>query len=85
MQMEKMLKAVANKRRLMILKHLDKNGKSAVGEISRSIGLSMKATSKHMQILSSTDLVTRDQKALYVYYDLSTSAPNFISQIISKL
>lgn len=80
-----MLKAVANKRRLKILKYLDKNGLSNVGDISKSIKLSMKATSKHLQLLSSVDLVTREQKALYVYYDLSTTLPIFISQILNEL
>ncbi len=85
MQIEKMLKAVANKRRLKILKYLDKNGLSNVGDISKFIKLSMKATSKHLQILSSVDLVEREQKALYVYYDLSTALPIFISQILDEL
>ncbi len=85
MQIEKMLKAVANKRRLKILKYLDKNGLSNVGDISKSIKLSMKATSKHLQILSSVDLIEREQKALYVYYDLSTTLPIFISQILDEV
>ncbi len=85
MHIEKILKAVANKRRLKILKHLDSHGLSHVGSISRAIGLSMKATSKHLQILSSVDLVTKEQKSLFVYYDLSSAVPIYIAQILEDL
>ncbi|MFO0703712.1 MAG: metalloregulator ArsR/SmtB family transcription factor [Patescibacteria group bacterium] len=85
MALEKILKALANKRRLAILKYLDKNGPSNVGEISKTIRLSMKATSKHIQLLSSAEILIKEQKSLYIYYDISPHLPKFITEIIAEI
>ena len=69
--LEKILKAVANKRRLNILKLLTKNREMNVAEISEGIHLSFKSTSRHLAILSSLNLVSKTQKQLFVYYRLS--------------
>jgi len=85
MTTEKVLKALANKRRLKILKHLDVNGKCTVSDISQSIKLSMKATSKHLQLLYAADLLERDQRGLRAYYDLSLTIPKYVQIILADL
>ena len=67
---EKVMKALANRRRLAILKYLNKFGKARVGDISREIRLSFKATSKHLGVLKIADLVHFEQISLSVFYSL---------------
>ena len=70
-ELEKIMKAMANRRRLAILKFLKHNGRATVGEIAREINLSFKATSKHLRVLSAADIVERDQIGLQMWYELA--------------
>ena len=78
---ERVLKAIANKRRLAILRHLDKNTQATVGELAGLNKISMPATSRHLSILFSVDLVESEQKSLEVYYKLSLSGRRFIHKL----
>jgi DNA-binding transcriptional ArsR family regulator len=80
-ELEKILKALANKRRILILKFIKKSGRAPVGEISGAIKLSFKATSKHLMILSNADILEKEQISLAMYYFL----PKDNHQIVSKL
>jgi len=60
-ELEKVLKALANKRRLAILKFIKKSNRASVGEIAGAIKLSFKATSKHLLILSNVDILEKEQ------------------------
>jgi DNA-binding transcriptional ArsR family regulator len=71
-ELEKTVKALANRRRLAILSYLKRNGEATVGDIANEIHLSFKATSKHLGILSSVDILEKDQRSLQVYYKLSS-------------
>jgi DNA-binding transcriptional ArsR family regulator len=68
--LEKILKALANQRRLAILKYLKKHQEASVGEIAHEINLSFKSTSKHLNILATVNIIERDQRNLYVLYRL---------------
>ncbi len=70
-ELERTLKALANRRRLAILAFLKMNHEATVGEIAAHIRLSIKAASKHLAILKSTEIVSTEQRSLYVYYFLS--------------
>ena len=50
-ELERILKALANKRRLSILIYLKRHPEATVGEIASSIRLSLTSTSKHLSIL----------------------------------
>jgi len=50
------LKALANQRRLTIIKELNRGGPLSVSEIARRLKLSVRSTSKHVQKLAHTDL-----------------------------
>ena len=83
--LEKLLKAVANKRRLAILEYLSKEKEANVGNIAKHINLSFKSTSRHLSILSATDLVEREQRSLESFYSLSKDMPKVIRHIMSNL
>jgi len=70
-ELEVVLKALANKRRLSILRFLQKDQYAPVGEIADAIHLSFKSTSRHLAVLLLSDLVEREQKGLQVLYKLS--------------
>ena len=80
---EKILKALANRRRLAIIKYLNKTKKASVGDISEEIKLSFKATSKHLSVLYSADIVEREQIGMTMIYKLSNPLHSVLKLIIS--
>jgi len=82
---ERKLKALANKRRLEILKYLKKEKEASVGDIADAIKLSIKATSKHLGVLSAADLVEKDQRSLLVFYSVSKILPAFVKEVLLSL
>ncbi|MBU0530939.1 metalloregulator ArsR/SmtB family transcription factor [Patescibacteria group bacterium] len=84
-KLERILKALANERRLKILKLLKRDGETPVGEIAERIGLSFKATSKHLAILRQADLVDSRQVRLTVYYSIDQDLPPAGKSIINLL
>ena len=71
--LEKILKGLANRRRIAIVKILAKERELPVAEISRRIRLSFTSTSKHLGILHQLDIVDKRQESLTVYYRLAPS------------
>ena len=83
-EMEKILKALANKRRLAILGYLSKQ-ESSVGSIATHIRLSFRSTSRHLAVLSNVDCVEREQKGLQVFYRISKEIPDFVRRILKNI
>lgn len=84
-KLEKSLKAVANRRRLAILKYLKTQGRAPVAEIAAEIDLSFKATSKHLGVLAATDIVEKDQVSSQMFYRIAAVQTPAIRSIISLL
>jgi len=82
-ELEKVLKALANKRRLAILKYLKTRRQASVGEIAGAIKLSFRATSKHLLLLSAVDILDKEQQGLQIYYRLADSLPSASKEIVS--
>ncbi|MCK4891639.1 MAG: helix-turn-helix transcriptional regulator [Candidatus Pacebacteria bacterium] len=83
--LEKILKALANQRRLAILKFLKSKKEASVGDIASEINLSVKATSKHLYILSSIDILEKEKKSLQIFYKLSNNQSPVVKQFLSLL
>lgn len=83
--MERILKALGNKRRLATVRFIKKEKEAAVGEIADEINLSMKATSKHLGILFGADILEREQRGLQGFYRLSDHLSELTRRIISLL
>lgn len=75
-ELEKLFKALANRKRTAILKYL-KSGSATVGEIAQAIKLSMRSTSRHLQVLSGAEYVTSERQGLYVHYALQSRSEIF--------
>lgn len=84
-KLEKILKSIANKRRLAILKVLKLKKEMSVGEIAKEIKLSFKSTSRHLNILISTDVVERKQVGLMMFYRLPGKVNQILEKVISAL
>ena len=81
--LEKILKVLANKRRLSIISHLKRRKEAKVGDIARELKISFKATSKHLGMLFNADVVERDQRNLEMWYKLSSNQ-NKVARYISN-
>ena len=77
-RLEKLCKAVANRRRLAILSYLKKEREAAVWNIAEAIKLSLKATSQHLAVLRAVDLVLWEQRSLEVFYRLAPAPHSII-------
>jgi len=82
---ERLLKALANRRRLAILKYLKKNREAPVTDLSYAIPLSFKATSKHLAVLAAVDIIDKEQRGLQVFYRLATPLPSEAKHIVILL
>ncbi len=84
-ELERCLKALANKRRLAMLKILMSKKEATVGELAGAIRLSFKSTSKHLAVLKSADIVEHEQRGISYYYKLNTLLPPGAKAIVSLL
>lgn len=84
-EMIKILKALANRRRFMILKILKKEGEKSVGNLSSSLKLSFKSTSKHLRKLVDAGLVTTRQVSNIVFYSLDKDNLEIVNFLFRKL
>lgn len=84
-EFEKLLKVCANRRRLEILKFLKRKKEATVGEISNTIRLSFKSTSRHLALLYAADIVEKEQRSLQVFYKLTSIQKEITRNIIHLL
>ena len=69
-KLARITKALANERRIMIIRYIATARTAPVWRISQKINLSGKATSKHLLILEAAKILTREQEGLEVFYRL---------------
>jgi len=80
---ERLLKPLANRRRLAILHLLHKRREVGVGAIADSIKLSLTATSRHLSMLERAGFLEKEQRSLNVYYRLSKDAPSILASVLA--
>lgn len=83
--LEKNLKVLANKRRLVIIKYLKRVKEAKVGDIADELKISFKATSKHLGLLFNANVIEREQKSLQMWYRLSSDQNNIAKYISNSL
>lgn len=84
-QLERILKGLANRRRLAIIKLLTRSKELPVASIADYIHLSFTSTSKHLSLLYHLDIVDRRQENLTVYYRLPDSVPPVLKLLLSTI
>lgn len=70
-EITRLLKALANERRLRILKVLFEKKTLTVGEISEKINLSFRSTSRHLLLLERAGVLERKQIKTSVFYSIT--------------
>ena len=84
-ELERSLKALANKRRLAIIRFIKKEKEVSVGDTADEIKLSFNATSKHLGILASANILEKEQRGLQMFYRISDDLPEVVRRVISLL
>ncbi|MSR87754.1 MAG: ArsR family transcriptional regulator [Candidatus Zambryskibacteria bacterium] len=84
-ELERILKALANKRRLAVISFLKKRKESNVGNIAEAIKLSVKSTSRHLAVLAGADILEREQRSSEVFYKVNASIPELFQLLIKSL
>jgi ArsR family transcriptional regulator len=78
----RLLKALANERRLMILCKLIEFGESNVSRLCESVGLGQSALSQHLAIMRQEGLVTFRREAQTLHYRIANPA---VGRVLSTL
>ncbi len=82
---ERVLKALANKRRLAAIQFIIKKRRASVGEVSEELKISFKATSKHLLLLTAAGILDKEQQSTVMFYFASPTAANVAKDIIKYL
>lgn len=77
----KILKALANEKRIEILQILAKSPSLSVGDIAEDIHLHFKSTSKHLQKLVEAGFLEQRRDGLYVVHSLKKWAERLLDNI----
>lgn len=84
-ELTKIFKAFGNQNRVKIIRLLKREKELPVGEMSRRIKLSVKATSKHLGILLNIGFLENEGKNNSVYYRLDRNLNKFVKDIVELL
>ncbi|WKE64967.1 metalloregulator ArsR/SmtB family transcription factor [Gallaecimonas kandeliae] len=79
-----LLKAMANERRLCILKNLQE-GELSVGELNERLNLSQSALSQHLAWLRRDGLVRTRKEAQTVFYSLQSDEAERVIELLDRL
>jgi len=80
----RMLKALANRSRLMVLCALT-HGELTVGQINKLIPLSQSALSQHLAVLRRDSMVRTRREAQTIYYSLADGPATNLIQVLHDL
>lgn len=84
-QLERNLKALANGRRLAIVRYLSRVKEASVSDIAAEIRLSFKSTSRHLIVLSNAGVLEKNQVGLEMLHRLSSQRHAIVSQVLKLL
>jgi len=82
-ELEQIFKALANRRRLAILRYIKEHKEASVGEIAGYLKLSFKATSKHLAVLTSADLLEKEQRSVQMFFSISPTIPDIARRALT--
>jgi len=81
-ELERSLKALANRRRLAIVRYLKRTRQASVSDIAAEIRLSFKATSNHLALLAGAEILESEKVGLLVFYRLAERLPRAVARIL---
>lgn len=84
-EMEKIIKALADKNRLRIIYLLNGKRDICVCEITDIIGLSQPTISSHLRLLENAGLVESNKDGLWVNYNINSQADLFSRRLVERI
>lgn len=84
-EVEKIHKALANKRRLIAMHYLRGRKEANLSDIAEHLKLSYKATSKHLALLVAADIVEKEQRSVHMFFRISKNIPDLAKQTLLVL
>lgn len=81
-QLERTLKALANRRRLAMLVYLDRHPRTPVTDVAHALKISVRTASKHLRLLALAELVDREQRSLQMLYSLVEPRTQLLKTIL---
>ncbi|MBY0201378.1 ArsR/SmtB family transcription factor (plasmid) [Priestia megaterium] len=73
---EQKFKALADQKRLEIMYELCQRGQTCVCDLTEFFGISQSKLSYHLKILLDANLITKEKKGTWNYYDLNNEELN---------
>ena len=83
-QLNKVLKVLADRNRLRILKLLEKR-KFCVCELAAILGITQPSTSRHLKKLKSAGLISDEQQGFWTNYFINRSCPGYGKPLIKHV
>ncbi|MGZ0879635.1 ArsR/SmtB family transcription factor [Priestia megaterium] len=77
-QYEQKFKALADQKRLEIMRELCQRGQTCVCDLTEFFGISQSKLSYHLKILLDANLITKEKKGTWNYYDLNNEELNHL-------
>jgi ArsR family transcriptional regulator len=77
-QYEQKFKALADQKRLEIMYELCQRGQTCVCDLTEFFGISQSKLSYHLKILLDANLITKEKKGTWNYYDLHNEELNHL-------
>lgn len=77
--------ACAHDKRLEILRFLRNKKFANVTSIAKSINMSVKSTSKHLQVLHQAHVIKREREGTEIYYSLNRPLNDLLKTIVNLL
>ncbi len=84
-ELERILRALANKRRLAIVQYLKKNREASVTGLAGAINLLFRSTSRHLAILFGAGVLEKRQQSTEVYYFLAPRRHPTLEHVLGLL
>ena len=84
-KIEKIFKALANKKRLDALLFLGKSKNASVGEVADEIKTSIRSTSKHLLLLYHADFLDKERVHGLTIYSINSNMGNIEKTLINLL
>jgi DNA-binding transcriptional ArsR family regulator len=80
--LERVMKALANRRRLSALHIIKARREINVGDLAEALKLSFKATSKHLAVLTGAGLLEKEQRSLQMFFSISPDIPEAAKRVL---
>lgn len=82
---EKIHKALANRRRLAAVQYLCGRKEAVLGDVAEHLRLSYKATSKHLALLVAADILEKEQRSVQMFFRISKNMPELAKHTLAFL